>query len=89
MAIVTRVVLDVLKPHQPDALIFAGELADLGTNYKISLVVQEMDDKTQSILLCIKGDRIDFDEIRRHVTALGGSVHSIDEVDVRSEPAVD
>ena len=37
-----RVVLDVLKPHQPDAVAFCRELAELGPTYRVSLDVQEM-----------------------------------------------
>ncbi|ALP53138.1 hypothetical protein Tel_08195 [Candidatus Tenderia electrophaga] len=83
MAIVTRVVLDVLKPHRPNALEFASQLADLDPGYQVNLVVQEVDDKTQSLILSISGAKLDFDEISRNITTMGGSVHSIDEVDVR------
>lgn len=86
MATVTRVVLDVLKPHQPNALEFASQLADLGANYQVNLMVQEVDDKTQSIVISICSDNIDYNAIVTQVEAMGGSVHSIDEVDVVSEP---
>lgn len=86
MAIVTHVVLDVLKPHQPNVVDFACQLADfLGENYSINLVVQEVDDKTHSIILKISADRLDFNAVVQHIEAMGGSVHSIDEVDVKSE----
>jgi len=84
MATITRVVLDVLKPHQPNALEFASQLADLGKDYDVHLLVEEMDDQTQSILLTISGEHVDFDAIAEHITAMGGSVHSIDEVNVSS-----
>ncbi len=85
MAIVTRVVLDVLKPHQPNALAFASQLADLDASIKVNLVVQEVDDKTQTIVLSITGERLDFELITQHIKSMGGSVHSIDEVDVQGE----
>jgi hypothetical protein len=84
MAIVTRITLDVLKPHQPNALEFTSQLADLGDDYQVSLVVQELDDKTQSIILNIAGEGLDYDAISGLIEAMGGSVHSIDEVDVKS-----
>ena len=87
MAVVTRIVLDVLKPHQPNALIFASQLADLGESYRVNLLVQEVDDKTQSIVVNISGERLDFEAITRHIESMGGSVHSIDEVDVQGEPS--
>lgn len=85
MAIVTRLILDVLKAHQPNALDFACQLADLGDSYHVNLVVQEVDDKTQSIILKIVGDNLDFEAITKHIESMGGSVHSIDEVDVKGE----
>ncbi len=89
MAIVTRIVLDVLKPHQPNALEFACQLADLDASCQVNLLVQEIDDKTQSIILSITGERLDFDAITHHIEAMGGSVHSIDEVDVQGEAAAE
>ena len=82
MAIVKRVVLDVLKPHQPNALEFASQLADLGSDYLVNLLVHEVDDKTQSIELCITAEQLDFAGIAERIATLGGSIHSIDEVDV-------
>ena len=86
MATVKRIVLDVLKTHQPNALDFASQLADLSDSYHVKLLVQEMDDNTCSILLEISGNDIDYDAITRQVESMGGSVHSIDEVDVTSSP---
>ncbi len=85
MAVVTRIVLDVLKPHQPNALEFASQLADLDARCQVNLLVQEVDDKTQSIILSITGERLDFEAITQHIKLMGASVHSIDEVDVQGE----
>ena len=52
----------------------------------VNLLVQEVDDKTQSIIVNITGDQLDFDAIAQHIESMGGSVHSIDEVDVQGEP---
>lgn len=84
MAIVKRVVLDVLKPHQPNALEFACELADLGSEYQIDLLVKEIDDKTQTIELTISADNINFEVVSNHIKTMGGAIHSIDEVAVLS-----
>ena len=62
MAIVTRLILDVLKAHQPNALDFASQLADLGDNYHVNLVVQEVDDKTSELRAEIEKLSIEFNE---------------------------
>ena len=84
MACIKRLVLDVLKPHHPNALDFAAALADQGKDTQIKLSVAEVDEKTESVILTIDGEDIDFDAISERITALGGSVHSIDEVEVVS-----
>ncbi len=84
MAIVKQVVLDVLKPHQPNALEFACELADLGNEYQVDLIVKEVDDKTQTIELTISADTINFEVVSNHIKTMGGAIHSIDKVAVLS-----
>lgn len=78
-----RLVLDILKPHEPNALEFARAIAAHG--YRVQLGVEEMDEKTESVVLVIEGRNIDFDLIRTTINELGGSLHSIDEVEVHGE----
>jgi hypothetical protein len=85
MSNIRRLVLDVLKPHHPNALDFAATLADLGTDYKIKLTVIEVDEKTETISLNIAGQSIHFEHISETIERLGASIHSIDEVEVDSE----
>ena len=86
MELVKRLVLDVLKPHSPNPLEFASKLASLSEGYEIRLVVEEMDEKTESIILEISAHDIDFDLISEKIEEMGGSIHSIDEVDVVNAP---
>ena len=82
MAITRKVVLDVLKPHQPNAVDFATALADLSPDYKVRLTVAEVDEKTESIIVVLEGENIEFDSVTELIKKLGASVHSIDEVEV-------
>ena len=81
MTQVTRVVLDILKPHHPNVLEFARVLAEQG-DYKVKLKVLEMDDKTETLLVEIDGEAIDFERIQQAISEFGASLHSIDEVEV-------
>ncbi len=83
---VKRIVLDVLKPHQPNALNFAAAIADSGSYYRVSLKVAEVDEKTETIVVTIEGKKIDFDGVDKIISELGGSIHSIDEVVVEGKP---
>jgi hypothetical protein len=85
MVFIKRVVLDVLKPHQPNALEFSRAIAEVGAGYLVRLTVLEMDENTESLQIEIEAETIDFDAIQAVITSMGGSLHSIDEVEVQSE----
>ncbi len=82
MPTITRLLLDVLKPHQPNALNFASTVAQDCGDCKVTITVVERDEKTETTLLAIEGPSLDFDIISDSVTRLGGSIHSVDEVEV-------
>ncbi|MEJ2565974.1 MAG: DUF211 domain-containing protein [Gammaproteobacteria bacterium] len=84
MVLVKRIVLDVLKPHQPNGLEFAKAIAEHGVDYRVTFTVQEVDEKTETVQVIIEGDDVNFDAISETITNLGGSLHSIDEVQVSS-----
>lgn len=81
MAKIKRIVLDVLKPRHPNIIDFAGAIADLGTEWRVVMTVDEVDDKTESVMLSVEGDSLDFEAIQQSIQALGGSLHSIDEIE--------
>lgn len=88
MTKIRRLVLDVLKLHQPDALDFSCALADLGADYRVKLTVTEVNKKTESTIVTIEGADINFENIKKAIEKMGASIHSIDEVEVYgAEPA--
>jgi hypothetical protein len=86
MALVKRLVLDVLKPHQPNVLEFSQAIAKAGGDYRVCTTVLEVDEKTETLQVSVEGDAIDFDAVQASISALGGSLHSIDEVEVQGGP---
>ena len=89
MVSVKRLVLDILKPHQPDALEFSRKLAESGDDYRVHLTVSEVDESTETVQIVIEGKNIDFEAIQSAITDMGGSLHSIDIVEAHSEPDKD
>lgn len=81
---VKRLVLDILKPHHPNALEFSRLLAEQG-QHRVTLTVIEMDDKTETLQVEIAGEEIDFERIQSAINEFGASLHSIDEVEVVGE----
>jgi len=84
MVYVKHLVLDILKPHQPNALQFSSKLAATGENYHVVLTVLEVDEHTETIQVEISAEHIDFDAIQQAISTMGGSLHSIDQVEVSS-----
>lgn len=85
MVKVKRLVLDVLKPHQPDALEFSQEIAKLGEDYRVCLAVEEVDENTQTLRLEVCGESLDLELVEATISNLGASLHSIDLVEVQNE----
>ncbi|MCF8057008.1 MAG: DUF211 domain-containing protein [Desulfocapsa sp.] len=83
MASIRKIVLDVLKPHQPNGVEFATALAELSPDYQVRLTVVEVDEKTESVMVVIEGENIEFTPIGELIKKLGASIHSIDEVEVQ------
>ncbi|NJN46502.1 MAG: DUF211 domain-containing protein, partial [Candidatus Competibacteraceae bacterium] len=81
MAYIKRLVLDILKPHHPDALEFAKALAELGADYRVTLTTVEMDEQTQTLRVVVRGRDLALDRIQEVITTMGASLHSIDEVE--------
>lgn len=82
MTHVKCIVLDVLKPHHPNVLDFAKTIAERGKGYTVRLKVLEMDDKTETLELIIEADDIDLEIVTATIAEMGGSLHSIDGVEV-------
>lgn len=80
MSTIRRLVLDVLKPHQPTMLTIADKLGDLDGVIGVDLTLLEIDSKVENIKITLEGDDIDFQAVAEVIQDAGGSVHSIDKV---------
>ncbi|GGX47130.1 DUF211 domain-containing protein [Saccharospirillum salsuginis] len=84
MSRLTKLVLDVLKPHQPNSLDFARLLAESAEGMVVHLEMVEMDEKTHSLRLTFTGEHLDFEAIEKAIDEQGASLHSIDVVEYRT-----
>ena len=77
---VRRLVLDVLKPHEPLSVILALRLSELSNVDGVNISLAEIDQATESIKITIVGDDLDYELIKKTIEDLGGVIHSVDEV---------
>jgi len=82
-----KVVFDVLKPHRPTGLELATALAEKCPGCVVNLNVQAVDQNTESVVLRVEGENLDFEVLSSAIVEMGGSIHSVDEVEVMQSPA--
>lgn len=75
-----RLVLDVLKPHEPPLLEFTEHIATVESMDGIAVSLIELDNEVQNVKITIEGESLDYEAIEEAIDDLGGSVHSIDQV---------
>lgn len=80
MAQIRRLVLDVLKPHEPSLLELTQTVGDQDSVGSINSTVYEIDEKVENVKMTIQGEDLDFDAIKELIEDSAGSIHSVDEV---------
>lgn len=80
MGKILRLVLDVLKPHDPLIVTLASELSDLGGIDNVNISIYEIDRRVENVKITIEGPDINYDQVLEVIDDNGGSVHSLDEV---------
>ncbi|APH38171.1 MULTISPECIES: DUF211 domain-containing protein [Methanohalophilus] len=77
---IRRLVLDVLKPHNPSIVELAGVLGDVEGVDGVNLSLYEMDQKTENVKITLEGLDLDYELIRQEIENMGAVVHSVDEI---------
>lgn len=80
MAKIRKLVLDVMKPHDPSVIVYTEKLADIDNIYGVNSSVVEIDEEVENLKVTLEGDDVDFASVERVINDLGGSIHSIDRV---------
>lgn len=80
MSPIRRLVVDVLKPHDPPLPEFASRLADVESVAGVTVTLVELDREVQNVKLTFEGETVEYDAVEAAVERLGGTVHSVDEV---------
>lgn len=80
MAAVRRLVIDVLKPHDPSVLEFTNQVAETPEVHGVTSSLIELDQEVQNIKLTFEGEDLNFAAIKAEIEHLGGTIHSVDQV---------
>ncbi|MFC7132788.1 MULTISPECIES: DUF211 domain-containing protein [Salinibaculum] len=80
MTNVRRLVIDVLKPHDPPLVDFTQQTADVDGVEGVSASLIELDQEVQNVKLTFEGESLDVTAIEERIEELSGTVHSVDQV---------
>ena len=76
---VRRIVLDVLKPHDPSIVELSQRLASLPGVDGVNIAIYEVDRKVENAKITVEGEDLAYHAILEMIEDAGGTVHSIDE----------
>jgi hypothetical protein len=76
---IRRIVLDVLKPHDPSIVELAQRIAGLPGVDGVNISIYEVDRKVENAKITVEGTDLDYGDITRLIEDAGGTVHSVDE----------
>ena len=76
---IRRIVLDVLKPHDPSIIELAQRLASLPGVDGVNISIYEVDRKVENAKITLEGADLTYSFIVGIIDDAGGTVHSIDE----------
>lgn len=80
MTDIKRIVLDVLKPHNPSIVELSRRLAGLHGVTGVNCTVDEVDQETESLKITVEGTSVDYGKVEAMVREMGGVIHSVDSV---------
>ncbi len=83
--VVRRLVLDVVKPHNPNIVDMAEGLSELKGIKKVDIEVKDYDSTIERLKIILEGEDLDYEEIVKVIRYYGGNVASLDGVTVESE----
>ncbi len=80
MAKILRLVLDTLKPHEPNIIDLANVLSELEGVSAVNISIYELDRMVENAKITIEGEDISYEKVSLTIEDMGGTIHSIDEV---------
>jgi hypothetical protein len=75
-----RMVLDVLKPLEPNIVDLARKIATLSGVDGVNITIYEIDHHVENAKITVEGEQLSYQELKDLIVENGGAVHSIDEV---------
>jgi hypothetical protein len=79
---VKRLLLDALKPRELSIIKLSQAIGAVEGVDEVEIVVIEVDSKTETIKVTVKGPKIDYDSVSKVMKKQGVSIKGVDEISV-------
>ena len=84
---IRRIVVDSLEPRETSTIELSKSLCEADGVGEVDLVVTEVDSRTETIKITIRGQQINYDAVMKVMDDHGATIRSIDEINVGRAPA--
>ncbi|MGB9660325.1 MAG: DUF211 domain-containing protein [Nitrososphaerales archaeon] len=79
---IKRMVIDSLKPRETTILDLSKALCEVKGVDEVDITVTEVDVKTETIKLTVRGSDIAYEELTKVMSEHGATIRSLDEINV-------
>lgn len=79
---VKRLVIDALKSREESIIELSKALCEINGTEEVDITVTEVDARTETVKIVMRGSNINFDKISKVITDRGAIIRSIDEINV-------
>lgn len=77
---IRRIVVDALKPREVPIVELSKVLCNVGGAEQVDIIVAEVDAKTETVKVTLKGEDINYEEMVGTMDQFGAVIRSIDEI---------
>ncbi|MBU4075380.1 MAG: DUF211 domain-containing protein, partial [Euryarchaeota archaeon] len=78
--VIKRLLLDVLKPRESSIIELSKVICSINGIDEVEVIVSEVDSKTETLKVTIKGSQIDYGEVMKVIDKHGVSIKGVDEI---------
>lgn len=79
---VKRLVIDALKSRDESIVELSKALCGINGTEEVDITVTEVDARTETVKIVIRGSNINFEGVSRVITDHGATIRSVDEINV-------
>jgi len=79
---VKRLLLDALKPRELSIVELSKGVGSVDGVQEIDIIVSEVDSRTETIKVTIRGAQIDYNAVSKAMEKYGVSIRGVDEINV-------